>query len=335
MTKINKTFIPPHPLKTAVLFLVFNRLETTKKVFKAISKAKPPRLYIASDAARSNIENEALIVQSVRDHILKNIDWKCEVKTLFREINLGCKYSVTSAITWFFKNEDQGIILEDDCLPSKSFFWYCEELLEKYKDKNSIYLISGETHSSKFLDKGEDYNFCKYPLLWGWASWKRAWQNYDPEMTDWPKKKIEVLNSVSKYKSTINFWKTNFERMYKKEIDTWDYQFAYLLLKNKGKCIFPKFNLITNIGFGLEATRTNDIYSDAANRERFEINLPLSNFINPYSEERVNKYYDLNEFSLKSSFVHYINKKIYNFLRQILGSEKSSSIRIFINNIIH
>ena len=335
MTKINKIFIPPHPLKTAVLFLVFNRLETTKKVFKEISKAKPPRLYIASDGARSNLQNETFIVKSIRDHILKNIDWKCEVKTLFRKKNLGCKYAVTSAITWFFENEDQGIILEDDCLPSKSFFWYCEELLNKYKNNNSIYLISGETHSSKFLKKGEDYSFCKYPLLWGWASWKRAWKNYDPEMTDWPEKKIEVINSVSKYKSTINFWKINFERMYNKEIDTWDYQLAYLLLKKNAKCIFPKLNLITNIGFGLDATRTNDINSDAANRQRFEINIPLNHFTHPKSEERVNKFYDLNEFSLKNSFVHYINKKIYNFLRFILGKKNAESLRIFINDIIY
>ena len=118
----NSNFIFPHPLNTAVLFLIFNRLETTKSVFHAISQAKPPRLYIAADAARLDIKNEAKKVQDVREYVMQNINWKCEVKTLFRYQNLGCKYAVSNAISWFFDNEEQGIILEDDCLPSQSFF---------------------------------------------------------------------------------------------------------------------------------------------------------------------------------------------------------------------
>ena len=139
-----------NPLITPVLFIVFNRLDKTRQVFEAIRQARPPFLYIASDGARFNKEGELEKVQAVRDFIIQNIDWKCEVKTLFRKKNLGCKYAVSGAISWFFNNVDQGIILEDDCLPSKSFFWYCEELLEKYKHDNSIYLISGETHNSEF-----------------------------------------------------------------------------------------------------------------------------------------------------------------------------------------
>ena len=125
------TFSPPYSLNTAVLFLVFNRLDTSKQVFQAISQAKPPRLYVAADGARVSKEGESEKVQAVRDYIMQNIDWKCEVKTLFRDENLGCKYAVSGAITWFFQNEEQGIILEDDCLPNQSFFWFCEELLER------------------------------------------------------------------------------------------------------------------------------------------------------------------------------------------------------------
>ncbi len=120
-------FKPPHPLNTAVLFLVFNRLDVTKQVFGAIKQAKPPRLYIAADGARETKDGEELKVEEVRDFILSNIDWECEVKTLFRENNFGCKYAVSGAIDWFFENEEMGIILEDDCLPSQSFFWFCEE----------------------------------------------------------------------------------------------------------------------------------------------------------------------------------------------------------------
>ena len=127
-------FTPPHPLNTAVLFLVFNRLDTTKQVFEAIQQAKPPRLYVAADGARELKEGEAEIVKAVREFVIQNIDWECEVKTLFREQNHGCKMAVSGAIDWFFANEEKGIILEDDCLPSQSFFWFCEELLYKYKD---------------------------------------------------------------------------------------------------------------------------------------------------------------------------------------------------------
>jgi GT2 family glycosyltransferase len=129
----SNTFTPPHPLKTAVLFLIFNRPDTTKQVFAAIRKAKPPKLYVAADGPRADNPGEAEKVEQVR-LIATNIDWDCELKTLFRDENLGCGKGVSSAITWFFENEGEGIILEDDCLPSQSFFWYCEELLERYRE---------------------------------------------------------------------------------------------------------------------------------------------------------------------------------------------------------
>ena len=114
------------PINTPVLFLVFNRLDTTKQVFESIKRAQPPRIYISSDGPRNNVDGENEVVEIVRNYILENIDWDCEVYTLFRDRNLGCKYAVSEAITWFFKNEEQGIVLEDDCLPIESFFWYCE-----------------------------------------------------------------------------------------------------------------------------------------------------------------------------------------------------------------
>ena len=135
-------FIPPHPLNTAVLFLVFNRPDTTRQVFEAIRKAKPPRLYVAADGPREDHPGEDEKVREIRDYVMNNIDWDCEIKTLFRDKNLGCKYAVSGAITWFFENEEMGIILEDDCLPSQSFFWYCEELLKKYKDIDTIMHIN-------------------------------------------------------------------------------------------------------------------------------------------------------------------------------------------------
>jgi hypothetical protein len=289
-------FIPPSPLKTAVLFLVFNRLETTQQVFQSIRQAKPPRLYIAADGPRDNKDGEHERVKAVREYIIQNIDWDCKIMTLFRDQNLGCKYAVSEAISWFFKNEDRGIILEDDCLPSQSFFWYCEELLLKYNYDDSIYLVSADSRGSDHICLSEDYAFCKYPLIWGWASWARVWKNYDAELEDWPKQKLVLPASISTYQPTVIFWTQIFQRMYDKEIDTWDYQFSYLMLKNRGKCIVPKFNLVSNIGFGDYATHTLDKKSKDANRKRYDINIPLSHSPTIESETRINEYFDRNEF---------------------------------------
>lgn len=301
-------FTPPHPLNTAVLFLVFNRLDTTKQVFEAIREAKPPRLYVAADGAREIKEGEAEKVQAVREYVMENIDWDCEVKTLFREKNLGCKYAVSGAITWFFENEEQGIILEDDCLPSQSFFWYCEELLERYKNDETVYLISGDARGPESFGMKEDYGFCKYPMIWGWASWARVWKNYDPEISDWPKVRDTLPASISTYKPTIRFWKKTFDQLYRKGIDTWDFQFSYLLLRNGGKCIVPRLNLITNIGFGEGATHTFSAESEFANRTRFDIDIPLKHSPQKNSEIIINEYYDLKEFSNKSFFTRAVNK---------------------------
>ncbi len=155
-------FVPSKPLETAVLFLVFNRLDTTKQVFEAIKEAKPPRLYIAADGARKDKSGEEEEVKAVREYVMKNIDWDCEIKTLFREKNFGCKYAVSGAIDWFFENEEQGIILEDDCLPSQSFFWFCEELLERYKDDMRIFMIAGTSYLFNEYEAINDYFFSKY-----------------------------------------------------------------------------------------------------------------------------------------------------------------------------
>jgi len=168
---IVEKFIPPHPLKTPVLFLIFKRLDTTKQVFEQIKKAKPPRLYIAADGPRDYVEGEAEKVKAAREYVLSNIDWNCEVKTLFREKNLGCGKAVSEAITWFFENEEQGIILEDDTVPSQSFFWFCEELLNRYKDEKKVWHIGGTNFQDGIIRGNGDYYFSALNHIWGWASW--------------------------------------------------------------------------------------------------------------------------------------------------------------------
>lgn len=293
---------------TPILFLVFNRLDTTKKVFEAIQNIKPKNLYIASDGPRKGLIGENIKVDAVRIYIKNNIDWDCNVNFLYREENLGCKIAVSEAISWFFKNEESGIILEDDCLPSQSFFIYCQDLLEKYRNNDDIYMISGDGSATEKIQIKGDYAFIKYPIIWGWASWSRVWKKYDKDVKDWPENKDSLIKNISNNNRTKLFWKDIFEKMYLKQIDTWDYQFAYLVLKNSAKCIVPKKNLISNIGFGEGATHTIDKKNSNANRRRYEINFPLIEAISSHETEKLNSFYDKNEFIKKSIFSRVINK---------------------------
>jgi hypothetical protein len=272
----NKEFVPPHQLNTAVLFIVFNRPNTTKQVFESIRKAKPPRLYVAADGPREDRPGEEEKVQSVRDHIMTNIDWNCDVMTLFRDENLGCKYAVSGAITWLFENEEMGIILEDDCLPSQSFFWFCEELLEKYKDDKRIGLISGNNFQFRRNVNGESYYFSIFNHIWGWASWSRAWNFYDVDMNAWPDfKSGKWLYNIFRKRSHIEYWTNIFDKTYNNEINTWDYQWTFALWGNNCLNIIPCENLISNIGFGIDASHTTVINSFLNNIPRKNIEFPL------------------------------------------------------------
>lgn len=268
--KIVDKFVPPHPLKTPVLFLVFNRPDTTKQVFEAIRKAKPPRLYVAADGPRANKPGEDEKVKAVRNYVINNVDWDCEVKTLFRDKNLGCKYAVSGTITWFFENEEMGIILEDDCLPSQSFFWFCEELLERYKDDERIGMISGDNFQ-KGIKRGEaDYYFSVYNHIWGWASWANRWKNYDVNLNHI--KDSSFIDEIFENKQTKNYWKAIFNDMKQHKIDTWDYQWTFTLWNNKQLTILPNTNMIENIGFGADATHTT-AESEFANLKAYELEL--------------------------------------------------------------
>lgn len=255
--KVTQRYSVEHPLKTPVLFLVFNRLASTKLVFEAIRRAKPPRLYIASDGARINFEGEENNVQAVRKFIIENIDWECDIKTLFRDENIGCKHAVSSAVTWFFDNEEQGIILEDDCLPNQSFFWFCEELLIKFQSEMKIGQISGDNFQQGLIRGDGDYYFSIYNHIWGWASWSSRWKLYDVN--------LEAFNSASFLdelpfdNSVKKYWKNIYIQTKSGNIDTWDYQWTFCLWNNEMLTVLPNYNLVSNIGFGKDATHTNVI----------------------------------------------------------------------------
>ncbi len=231
-------------MNKAVLFLVFNRLDTAKKVFEKIKEVKPKRLYIASDGHRKDVDGEQDKVENVREYVLKNIDWECDVNTLFRETNLGCGIAISQAISWFFEHEKDGIILEDDCVPCESFFYFCEELLDKYKNNKNIWQISG---NGFFKDSKttESYYFSKLPQCWGWATWADRWEKYRFDVSNFDCKKFK---NFSKSKEVQEYWKEVLKSLQLGKVDTWDYQWIFVIVENKGYCIDPYNHLVSNIG---------------------------------------------------------------------------------------
>jgi hypothetical protein len=269
-----------------ILFLIFNRPETTSLVFEQIRKIKPKYLYVAADGPRNNIPWENEICAEVKNIVLSNIDWECGVKTLFREENLGCGQAISQAITWFFENVEEGIILEDDCLPDKSFFIYCEQLLEKYKHNDNIISIGGTNLGYRFTND-HSYSYSRFMNMWGWATWRRASQLIDYNMDNWKKIKFKSSFLYTKLHTKgsldikwVNFWKNCFDLTSTGKIDTWDYQWIFSQLYTKKISIFPSKNLIKNIGFSDNATHTIDPDHPIASLELQTLQFPL---MHPYS----------------------------------------------------
>jgi hypothetical protein len=246
-------------MKTAVLLVTFNRLDYLKEVLTAVSKAKPPRLYIASDGPRPEKDGEKEKVQEVRDYLLSHIDWDCEVKTRFLEVNSGgCGKGVSGAVTWFFENEPEGIILEDDCVPDLTFFSFCEELLDKYRNDKRVWHIAGDA-PIEADDIKESYYFAKIQHCWGWASWADRWKHFTYDISHYGE---DVIKKFSDDKYVQKYWKKIQEHMNRKEIDTWDYQWTFNIVANDGLCINPTHCLVSNIGdFGVHySSKSADLH---------------------------------------------------------------------------
>lgn len=240
----------------AILFLVFNRPEPTSRVFDAIREARPERLYVAADGARTYRAGETELCARVRE-IATRVDWPCELKTLFRDENLGCKAAVSGGINWFFENEEEGIILEDDCLPGQDFFPFCTQMLERYRDDERVCMVTGDNFQGG-ISRGEaSYYFSRYTHIWGWATWRRAWQHYDLDMSYWPGfRKSKRWRSLFESSREKWYWTRVFDRSYHGRIDTWDYAWLACNWYAGGLTVTPNCNLVENIGMGEDATHT-------------------------------------------------------------------------------
>jgi hypothetical protein len=257
-------------LSKPVLFLIFNRPDTTQQVFNEIRKARPKQLFVAADGPRKDRPDDIDNCRKTRE-IVNQVDWDCKVSTLFRNENLGCKIAVSSAIDWFFSNVDEGIILEDDCLPSQSFFRFCEELLVRYKDDMRIMMISGYNKNQTWKCDINDYFFSYIGSIWGWASWRRAWKFYNVNIDE-----TEYGNNLNYLEfllgKELKDVRINHFEMLKKGLDTWDYQWSFARHFNSGLTCVSSKSLISNIGFDKHATHTK-IGEDTV--KKMEIVFPL------------------------------------------------------------
>ncbi len=303
--------------KPAILFLVFNRPDTTAVVFEAIKEQKPEQLFIAADGPRQDRAGEAELCKEVRN-ITSKVDWPCEVKTLFREENLGCRRAVSGAIDWFFEHVEEGIILEDDCLPDQSFFPYCSELLEKYRDDQRIMCIAGDRSFASNPEQKDSYEFSTISLIWGWATWRRAWHKYDLQKM----KNADLKNvafSINSDKEFVAQQLNIYQSVINGSLDSWATVWAFTIGAQGALCCIPKNNLITNIGFGENSTHTVDTSSLRANYPSADMEFPMKHpdlvFSNPVLDGKIlqNIFY----IGHHTSFLERIKRKISQLLKRI------------------
>jgi hypothetical protein len=244
--------IPP-----PVLFLVFNRPDTTAQVMEAIRRARPPLLYVAGDGPRVDRPGEAALCEQARS-LAMAVDWPCQVRSLHRAENVGCRLAVSAAIDWFFENEEAGIILEDDCLPSPDFFPFCAELLDRFREDERVMAICGSCYADPSSSYPASYYFSYYADIWGWATWRRAWRMYDRDMSRWPAfKRQDGLTAISGERVWHRaYWTKYFDAVHALRLDTWDYQWVYSVIDQHGLACYPVRNLVSNLGFRPDATHT-------------------------------------------------------------------------------
>jgi hypothetical protein len=304
-------------LHTPVAFIIFNRPDTTALVFAEIAKAKPSKLLVISDGPRAGRVGEVEKLKAARA-IIAQVDWPCEVLTHYSDENLGCKRRLSSGLDWVFSVVEEAIILEDDCVPDQSFFRYCQELLEFYRNDLRVGMINGSNHMFGKLDTNDSYYFSLYGHVWGWASWRNRWQDYDVDMKKWPalrdgpwlKEKLGAGGDVKK-------WRNDFDAVYNGKIDTWDYQLVFAHWVATRLSIAPTVNLVSNIGFNRpDATHTKGRAKEAA-MPTIPVQFPLQHA----SKVEINLEADVSE--VRSMTGHSLGHSIRNILDLLLKLVRS------------
>lgn len=292
---------------TPILLIAFNRPDLTRKLFTQIQKIKPTNLFISVDGPRNNKIGEKDLCNEVKK-IVDQINWPCLTKTRFLDTNLGCDPHIESAIKWFFEHIDRGIILEDDCIPSLSFFSFCDAMLKKYERDPRVMHINGSNFQFGKKRGDGDYYFSKYSHSWGWATWKRSWKFYDSKMSTFPAfDQEDKINSIPLTQREKNFWLKFFRKLHLDKYPFWDARWTFAIWSRGGVCVTPNVNMISNTGYGARATHTFTKEKIHQKSEEMDyINYPTSCHINSSADEETFKNY---------YYRNFIQKLIYRFYK--------------------
>lgn len=243
-----------------VLVLGYNRPNLLADLFERLRPQKPKKIFVAIDGPRRNVPNDSELVEQSRKS-LELIDWPSDTFTLFRDANLGCGLAVSEAISWFFENVDEGIILEDDVRPTEDFFQYARDLTNRYRKDPRVISISGaNTVPPHRQGRSDSYRFSRIPQVWGWATWRDRWSDYTLDIHGWQEnwrlrdRWTAMGSSIEAYLA----WTRNFDRVASKDLDTWDFQLVYLAMRSQRLTTIPRYSLVSNVGFGPTATHLRD-----------------------------------------------------------------------------
>ncbi len=299
-------------MNTPVALLIFNRPELTARIFAEIGKARPAKLLVIADGPRADQPGEEERCLAARA-IVENPNWDCEVLKNYSDVNLGCGRRPASGINWVFQNVEEAIILEDDCLPHPTFFRFCEELLEYYRNDKRVMTISGNNFQHGTRRTIESYYFSRYPHTWGWATWRRAWQLYDFEAKIWPElRETSWLPDTLGDRESAAYWRAVFDGL-SSNSDVWDYQWIFSCWAQHGLAILPNVNLISNIGWGNDATHTKALDNPSANLATEAMSFPLNHPRYMASNREADK------FTLENHFVGWTPKLYRRLRRRVLG----------------
>ncbi|MBF0364994.1 MAG: glycosyltransferase family 2 protein [Oligoflexia bacterium] len=311
---------PSYQVQSPVAFFIYNRPNLTQKIFNEVAKAQPKRLFVIADGPKHSDYDRKLCEETRA--VTENITWECEVTRFYSSTNLGCRSRISSGLNQLFDTVEEAIILEDDIFPHESFFRFCDEMLTRYKDNPQIMMVAG-CNVFQTTHPHYSYFFSRYPSIWGWATWKRAWKRYDVNICEWPRrKKSKALHSYFTNAIEVKIFSSLWNDIYYEKFDTWDYQWDYCRFFSKGIGIIPSENLITNLGFGAHATHTKD-------RNNFLASLPLSALNFPlFHPQRVEIYKDYDEIYFRRLLyrppwriqLSKIKKKVKNVYKQAISA---------------
>jgi hypothetical protein len=262
-------------LSTPVVLVIFKRPDTTRKVLDAIRQVKPNQLFVIADGPRTDRLGEVEKTKATRQ-LIDEIDWPCEIVRNYSDVNLGCERRMTSGLNWVFDQVEKAIILEDDCVPHSTFFQFCEELLDYYELDQRIMSVSGLSAPSSHLYSNLSYCFSRFNRCWGWATWKRAWNYYDYSMALWPELQAQgFLKNLFPSSREAGYWQNIFQAVYTKRVNSWAYRWTFACWIQHGLSVLPNKNLVTNVGFGADATHTLLGNKNRANLPLEEVSFPL------------------------------------------------------------